>query len=81
MNTGSLLLASLSSVDLVVIFGDDTPLDLINTLRPEILVKGQDYTRDEVVGATEVDSWGGKVVLAEILDGYSTTETLRRIAE
>lgn len=75
------VLASLSSVDLVVIFGDDTPLDLINTLRPEILVKGQDYTRDEVVGATEVDSWGGKVVLAEILDGYSTTETLRRIAE
>ena len=74
-------MASLSSVDLVVIFGDDTPLDLINMLRPEILVKGQDYTRDEVVGATEVDSWGGKVVLAEILDGYSTTETLRRIAE
>lgn len=74
------VLASLSSVDLVVIFSEDTPLELITALRPDILVKGQDYTHDEVVGAEQVESWGGKVVLAEILDGHSTTETLRRLA-
>ena len=74
------VLASLSSVNLVIIFGEDTPLQLITRLRPNVLIKGQDYARDEVVGAAEVDSWGGKVVLAEILDGYSTTETLRRFS-
>ena len=74
------VLASLSSVDLVVIFNEDTPLDLITALRPDVLVKGQDYAREEVVGADQVESWGGKVVLAEILDGHSTTETLRRLA-
>ena len=73
------VLASLSSVDLVVLFAEDTPIDLINALRPEILVKGQDYAREEVVGAIEVDSWGGKVVLAEFLEGYSTTDILRRM--
>lgn len=75
------VLASLSSVDLVVIFGEDTPIDLIQALRPDVLVKGQDYAKDEVVGAEQVESWGGSVVLADILDGYSTTETLRRLAE
>lgn len=73
------VLASLMPVDMVVIFGDDTPLELIKALRPDVLVKGQDYKPDEVVGAAEVDSWGGKLVLAEILDGHSTTETLRRM--
>jgi D-beta-D-heptose 7-phosphate kinase/D-beta-D-heptose 1-phosphate adenosyltransferase len=73
------VLASLVPVDMVVIFGDDTPLELIKALRPDVLVKGQDYKPDEVVGAAEIDSWGGKLVLAEILDGHSTTETLRRI--
>ena len=73
------VLASLSSVDLVVLFAEDTPIDLINALRPEILVKGQDYAREEVVGAIEVESWGGKVVLAEFLEGYSTTDILRRM--
>ncbi|NKB55828.1 MAG: D-glycero-beta-D-manno-heptose-7-phosphate kinase [Alphaproteobacteria bacterium] len=75
------VLASLMPVDMVVIFAEDTPLDLITALRPDILVKGQDYALDEVVGAAEVQSWGGKVVLADILDGHSTTETLRRIAQ
>ncbi len=74
------VLASLSSVDMVVIFPEDTPLGLINALKPDILVKGQDYTIEDVVGAKEVQSWGGKVILAEILDGHSTTETLRRMA-
>jgi len=74
------VLASLASVDLVVIFDEDTPLDLITALKPDVLVKGQDYAREDVVGANQVESWGGKVVLAEILDGHSTTETLRRLA-
>ena len=74
------VLASLTSVDLVVIFSEDTPLELIDALRPDLLVKGQDYAPDEVVGAAEVKSWGGGVLLAEILEGHSTTQTLRRIA-
>jgi D-beta-D-heptose 7-phosphate kinase/D-beta-D-heptose 1-phosphate adenosyltransferase len=74
------VLASLTSVDMVVIFSEETPLEIINALKPEVLVKGQDYSLDEVVGAKEVQSWGGTVVLAEILDGHSTTETLRRMA-
>lgn len=74
------VLASLTPVDLVVVFSEDTPLDLIAALKPDVLVKGQDYAPDEVVGAEQVRSWGGTVMLAEILDGYSTTETLRRIA-
>jgi D-beta-D-heptose 7-phosphate kinase/D-beta-D-heptose 1-phosphate adenosyltransferase len=75
------VLASLSAVDMVVIFPEDTPLNLISALRPDVLVKGADYTLDKVVGREEVESWGGKVVLAEILDGHSTTATLRRIGQ
>jgi D-beta-D-heptose 7-phosphate kinase/D-beta-D-heptose 1-phosphate adenosyltransferase len=74
------VLASLAAVDLVVIFHEDVPLNLINALRPDVLVKGADYTVAEVVGAKEVQSWGGEVVLAEILDGHSTSETIRRLA-
>lgn len=75
------VLASLSAVDMVVIFPEDTPMILIAALRPDVLVKGADYTIDAVVGRDEVESWGGKVVLAEILDGHSTTETLRRLGK
>ena len=74
------VLASLATVDLVVIFHEDIPLALINALRPDVLVKGADYSLDEVVGAEEVQSWGGKVVLADILDGHSTSDTIRRFA-
>ena len=74
------VLASLAAVDLVVVFHEDVPLNLINALRPDVLVKGADYTLDEVVGAPEVQSWGGEVVLADILDGHSTSETIRRLA-
>jgi len=74
------VLAALAAVDLVVIFDEDTPINLINALRPEVLVKGADYTVADVVGAKEVQSWGGEVLLAEILDGHSTTETIRRLA-
>ena len=73
------VLASLSAVDMVVIFAEETPLAVINALRPDILVKGADYTLDTIVGAAEVQSWGGTVILADILDGHSTTQTLRRL--
>jgi len=73
------VLASLSCVDLVVIFGEDTPEQLIRTLRPDVLVKGADYTIETVVGADFVQSYGGKVVLANLVAGQSTTNTIRRM--
>jgi D-beta-D-heptose 7-phosphate kinase/D-beta-D-heptose 1-phosphate adenosyltransferase len=74
------VLASLADVDLVVIFDADTPIELIKSLRPEILVKGADYKLDQVVGAEVVQSYGGKVVLADLVAGYSTTATIARAA-
>ena len=74
------VLASLSSVDLVVIFGEDTPEQLIRALRPDVLVKGADYTVATVVGADFVMSYGGKVVLADLVAGQSTTSTIQRMA-
>ncbi|GAC1339364.1 MAG: D-glycero-beta-D-manno-heptose-7-phosphate kinase [Acetobacteraceae bacterium] len=73
------VLASLSAVDLVVIFEEDTPEQTLEALRPELLVKGADYTLQTVVGAELVQSWGGRVWLAELLSGYSTTATVQRI--
>tara|TARA_R110001599_G_scaffold116119_4_gene283415 strand:+ start:10750 stop:12228 length:1479 start_codon:yes stop_codon:yes gene_type:complete len=75
----SAVLASLGSVDLVVIFSEDTPYELIGELRPDVLVKGADYTIDEVVGADLVQGWGGQVVLAALKPGHSTTDTIRRM--
>jgi D-beta-D-heptose 7-phosphate kinase/D-beta-D-heptose 1-phosphate adenosyltransferase len=75
------VLASLSPVDLVVLFGEDTPLELIRTLRPDVLVKGADYRIDEVVGADLVRSWGGAVMLVELQQGHSTTGTIRRMTD
>ena len=74
------MLASLADVDLVVSFGADTPLQLIEALRPDVLVKGADYTVDQVVGAEQVRSWGGRVLLADIAKGHSTSATIKRIA-
>ena len=75
----AIVLASLSSVDAIVIFEEDTPLDLITALRPDVLVKGADYSLDQVVGAAEVAGWGGEVLLADIVDGHSTSATISRI--
>lgn len=74
------VLSSLKSVDAVVIFTEDTPLELIKALEPDVLVKGADYTVDAVVGADVVQARGGKVVLADLVQGHSTTNTLRRVA-
>ncbi len=73
------VLASLEGVDLVVVFGSDTPLELINALKPDLLVKGADYTKDKVVGADEVESWGGQVMLAELVANQSTTSIAKRM--
>lgn len=73
------VLASLEMVDLVVLFGEDTPLALIKAIRPDVLVKGADYRVDQVVGADFVQAYGGKVMLADLKDGFSTTRTVGRM--
>ena len=75
----ALLLAALSMVDAVVIFEEDTPLKLITSILPGVLVKGGDYTVDEIAGAKEVIANGGKIVINPILDGFSTTAIIKAI--
>lgn len=72
------VLAALAAVDCVVIFDQDTPLELIKHLRPDVLVKGADYERAAIVGADEVEGWGGRVVRVPLVPGHSTTELARR---
>ncbi|HUB95809.1 MAG TPA: D-glycero-beta-D-manno-heptose-7-phosphate kinase [Stellaceae bacterium] len=74
----AMVLASLAAVDLVVIFEEETPQALIEAIRPDILIKGADYRREEVVGGSFVESYGGKVLLAQIVPGHSTTATIAR---
>lgn len=73
------LLASLLMVDGVVIFGEDTPLELIQAILPDVLVKGGDYTLEQIVGAKEVMAAGGKVVINPLVPGYSTTGLIEKI--
>ena len=73
------LLAALACVDCVVAFDEDTPLALIEALRPDVLVKGADYDRDAIVGANEVEGWGGRVVRVPLVPGYSTSDLLARL--
>lgn len=75
----SIVLAALSSVDLVVIFGEDTPLELIQKLRPDVLIKGADYTVSTVVGADFVQSYGGQVALIDLVPQQSTTRLVNQI--
>ncbi len=75
------VMASMAPVDLVILFDEDTPLEMIQALRPDILVKGSDYTVDQVVGGDLVQAWGGKVVLVTLREGHSTTGTIRRMTE
>jgi len=79
LESRALVLAGLSTVDLVAPFDDDTPVVLISALRPDVLVKGADYTVDEVVGADLVQAYGGEVRLADIVEGYSTTSAIARM--
>lgn len=75
----ALLLASLVITDAVIVFEEDTPFDLINALMPDVLVKGGDYTIDKIVGAKEVIANGGRVVINNIVEGFSTTGILEKI--
>ena len=76
----AIVMASLSPVDMVVLFDEDTPLETIRALRPDVLIKGSDYTVDQVVGGDLVMGWGGRVLLAELREGHSTSGTIRRMA-
>jgi rfaE bifunctional protein nucleotidyltransferase chain/domain len=73
------LLAALEVVDAVVLFEEDTPLELIKAVRPDVLVKGGDYRIDQIVGAPEVQGWGGRVEIITYEQGYSTTGLIERI--
>lgn len=73
------LMAGLAYIDLVIIFGDDTPLNLIETLSPNILVKGDDYSVEKIVGAKEVIASGGTVETIELVKGYSTSSIIEKI--
>jgi D-beta-D-heptose 7-phosphate kinase/D-beta-D-heptose 1-phosphate adenosyltransferase len=73
------VMASLAPVDLVVLFDEETPLELVRALRPDVLVKGSDYQIENIVGAAEVQSWGGRVVLVDLQQGHSTSGTIRRM--
>jgi D-beta-D-heptose 7-phosphate kinase/D-beta-D-heptose 1-phosphate adenosyltransferase len=73
------VLAALEAVDAVVLFDEDTPLELIRAVMPDVLVKGGDYTVESVVGAAEVLARGGRVVIVPLTPGHSTTRTVERM--
>jgi rfaE bifunctional protein nucleotidyltransferase chain/domain len=73
------VLAALEAVDAVVIFEQDTPLELITLVRPDVLAKGGDYRPDTIVGRAEVESWGGEVVVISLTPGASTTSIIERL--
>ena len=77
----AILLASLQIVDAVVMFETDTPLELIKLIMPDVLVKGGDYTVEQVAGSKEVLAGGGRVIINPILEGYSTTNMINRLKE
>ena len=77
----ALVLAALSMVDAIVIFNEDTPLELIKIIKPDFLIKGGDYKVEEIAGAREVIESGGKVILNPILEGYSTSSIIERMKQ
>jgi D-beta-D-heptose 7-phosphate kinase/D-beta-D-heptose 1-phosphate adenosyltransferase len=79
-NERARVLAALGSTDAVIIFDEPTPLELIQALRPDVLVKGGDYTASTIVGAEDVITWGGRVEIVPTLNGASTTNTIRKMA-
>jgi D-beta-D-heptose 7-phosphate kinase/D-beta-D-heptose 1-phosphate adenosyltransferase len=78
-NERSLMLAGLESVSYVTIFSEDTPRNLILLLRPDVLVKGGDWSAEAVAGKAEVESWGGRVELISYQEGRSTTDIIERV--
>lgn len=77
----AIILNALEMVDLVVLFDEDTPLKLICELKPDILVKGGDYDYHSVVGAKEVESWGGRVKIIPLIKGYGTSQLVEKILD
>ncbi len=75
------VLLSLSCVDAAVLFDEDTPHRLIETIQPDVLVKGSDWTASEIVGRDVVEAHGGRVVRVELAHGYSTSELIRRVRD
>ena len=73
------MLAALACVDAVVVFGEDTPAAIIQTIQPDVLVKGADWPADQIVGRDAVEARGGRVVLIPVEQGYSTTSIVERI--
>jgi len=73
------LIAALAAVDCVVLFDEDTPLELIRRLRPNVLVKGADYAPEAIVGAQDVEGWGGRVVRVPVVKDKSTTNLLQQL--
>ena len=73
------VLAALASVDAVILFDEDTPLHLIDAIRPNVIVKGDDYSEEQVVGGTEVKSWGGVVKLIPLVQGRSTSNIIKKL--
>ena len=78
-NDRARVLAALESVDAVILFDEDTPLNLINAVQPHIIAKGSDYTADQVVGGKEVLSWGGEIALIDLVEGRSTTNLIKKM--
>ena len=81
LESRALVLAGLRSVDLVVPFDEETPLGLIEAARPDVLIKGADYSLDGVVGRQLVEGWGGQVRLADLVEGHSTSATIEKLAK
>jgi D-beta-D-heptose 7-phosphate kinase/D-beta-D-heptose 1-phosphate adenosyltransferase len=79
LDSRAVVIGGLQSVDRVTSFDEQTPISLIERLRPDVLIKGADYTREGVVGGDLVESWGGEVKLATFEDGYSTTRTIEKM--
>ena len=75
------VLAALESVDCVVLFEQDTPLELVVELKPDIIAKGGDYSVDTIVGAREVAQWGGEAVVIPLTPGQSTTSIIERMRD
>ena len=73
------VLAALESVDAVILFDEDTPLNLINAIKPNVIAKGSDYTADQVVGGREVASWGGEIALIDLVAGRSTSNIIKKM--
>jgi D-beta-D-heptose 7-phosphate kinase / D-beta-D-heptose 1-phosphate adenosyltransferase len=73
------VLAALESVDAVILFDEDTPINLINQLKPDVIAKGSDYRADQVIGGKEVESWGGEIALIDLVAGRSTTNIIKKL--